>query len=72
MNRKSNNKQTVFSEELLQEIFADVGQYNLFSNFTTKENTTERRIIVVAFLNEIISYEKFPNDNLTSTATYQI
>ena len=58
MNRKSNNKQFFFSEELLQEIFAVVGQYNLFSNFTTKENTTERRIIVFAFLNEIISYEK--------------
>ena len=30
MNRKSNNKQTVFfSEELLQEIFADEGQYNV-------------------------------------------
>ena len=65
MNRKSNNKQTVFfSEELLQEIFADVGQYNLFSNFTTKENTTERRIILVAFLNEIISYENFSNSEL--------
>ena len=38
-----------FSEGLLQETFSNlhVGQYNLFSNFITKQNTTERRIIVI-------------------------
>ena len=72
MNRKSDNKQTVFFRRATTRKLADVGQYNLFSNFTTNENTTERRIILVAFLNEIISYENFSNDNLTSTTTYQI
>ena len=39
MNRKSNNKQFFFSEDLIQETFSNlhVGQYNLLSHFTTKE-----------------------------------
>jgi len=39
-----------FSEELLLVYFFNlhVGQHNLFSQFTTKESTTERRTIVVA------------------------
>ena len=42
MDRKSNNKQTVFSEELLQEIFADVGQYNLFSETLPQKETPQK------------------------------
>ena len=52
MNRKSNNKQT---EELLQETFSNlhVGQYSLFLNFITKQNTTEMRIIVIVTSTEL-------------------
>ena len=45
MNRKSNNKQFFFSEDLIQEIFSNlhVGQYNLLSHFTTKEKNMYRK-----------------------------
>ena len=67
-----------FSEGLLQETFSNlhVGQYNLFSNFITKQKNHRKEnycyCVWAAFLNEIIFQEKFPNYILTSMTTYQI
>ena len=73
MNRKSNNEQ-FFSEELLQEIFSNlhVGQYNLLSHFKTMYREENYCCVWVAFLNELVFYEKFPDYILTSMTTNQI
>ena len=59
MNRKSNNKHFFFvSEELIQEIFADVGQYNLFSNYIQKKTPQKGELLLLLLLFSMKSIPK--------------